>query len=261
MKTAADTSPIKLYQMVVAYDGTDYYGWQEQLGLPTVTGELQETFERVFFHPIRITGSSRTDAGVHALGQVASFLSHMNIEPQAMMRAWNYCLPPSIQIRSLEPAVDGFSPQRNVLQKTYHYYFSTHRPLPMAGRYVWFYRYAFDEKKLHDALQLFVGTHNFKNFCTMDEDDLRSTIRTIDSIELCYLKRYKVWRVTVRGQSFLHYMIRRVVGAALHVSRNGRFPLTTITDALQDKPGHLAGILPKAPANGLVLRKIRYQES
>lgn len=251
---------MKIYKMVIAYDGTDYRGWQEQFELPTIVGTLQDIFERVFFQSIRITGSSRTDAGVHALGQVASFSASIDVAPNAMMRAWNYRLPPSIQIRSLEIAQADFSPQRKVVQKTYHYYFSTKRPLPMAARYVWFFRYSFNLKKLNAALQLFVGTHDFKNFCTMDEDDLRSTVRSIECIELQYLKRYNLWRVTVRGQSFLHYMIRRIVGAALHVSRNDVFPLATITDALADKPGHQAGILPKAPAHGLVLRKIRYQE-
>jgi tRNA pseudouridine38-40 synthase len=255
-----EQGPTKLYAITVAYDGTNYYGWQEQQAEPTITGVLQEIFEVVFSHPIRITGSSRTDAGVHALGQVATFWSHLEIEPQLMMRAWNHRLPTSIQIRTLAIAGDGFHPQHNVQRKTYYYYFCSKRPLPMMAQYVWFYRYRIDHKKLADALQLFVGTHDFKNFCTMAEGDLRSTRRTIESIELRYLHRYRVWRITVRGQSFLHYMIRRIVGAALHVSRNDTFPLTAITDALANKPGHLAGILPKAPAHGLLLRKIQYKD-
>ncbi len=250
----------KPYKIIVAYDGTEYYGWVAQPGLTTVTGTLQDVFQKVFSQSIRIIGSSRTDAGVHALGQVAIFVSPLDITPQAMRRAWNYRLPPSIQIRSLEIADNTFNPQRNVRQKTYHYYFTTKRPLPMAARYAWYYHSAFDRDKLEAALQLFVGTHDFKNFCTMDEGDLRPTERTIDSIELEYLKRYKIWRITVRGQSFLHYMIRRIVGAALHISKNEAFPLSTITDALLDKPGHQAGILPKAPAHGLVLRKIQYRD-
>lgn len=258
---------LNTYKIIVAYDGTDFRGWQQQsspLGtnrsIPTIAGTLELIFEKIFSHPIRIMGSSRTDAGVHALGQVASFFSHIHVEPEAMKKAWNYRLPASIQIRSLEIAPDDFSPQRKVRQKTYHYYFSTKRPLPMFARYVWFYRYPFDTEKLNATLQQFVGTHDFKNFCSMDESDLRSTVRIIHSIELQFLKRYNIWRITVNGKSFLHYMIRRIVGAAFHVSRNVQLPISTITDALQDKPGHLAGIMPKAPAHGLLLRKIKYTE-
>ncbi len=284
---AIKTEPIiKTYKMAIAYDGTEFYGWQEQApagsrsfdssrGLqtqpdrsfksrpevPTIAGAMQDIFELVFSHPIRITGSSRTDAGVHALGQVASFFSHINIEPEALKRVWNYRLPPSIHIRSIEIAPDDFNPQKNVRQKTYHYYFSTSRPLPMVARYVWFYRYPFNPAKLDAALQQFVGTHDFKNFCSMSEGDLRSTVRSIDRIELHFLKRYNIWRITVCGQSFLHYMIRRIVGAALHISRDDQYPVSTIPDALKDKQGHLAGILPKAPAHGLLLRKINYKAS
>jgi tRNA pseudouridine38-40 synthase len=239
--------------MTVAYDGTDYYGWQLQSEHVTIAGMLEARFKEVFGRSIRIMGASRTDAGVHALGQAVSFSSDLIIDPERMRRAWNGCLPRDIHIRSIE-LLPGFYALNNVKQKIYWYHFFTSRPLPMGSRYGLFYRYPIDLEKMRAALQVFVGTHDFRAFCTDDERE--STIRTVDAIDLIYIPHYQAYRVIIRGQGFLRYMIRRMVGAALHAAARPELSANDIRAALLAKdPGHQ---FPTAPAHGLTLRKIIY---
>lgn len=186
------------YKLVIAYDGTDYTGWQVQPQGTAVANVLQKTFVQCFNKPIRIIGASRTDAGVHALGQVATFETDLNVHPDKIMWVWNNKLPRSLSIRSLQIVDDRFHPQADVKQKTYYYHFFTERPLPFIARYGYFYNYPLDIAKVQDALRVFEGTHDFRSFCT--GDDMSSTIRTIDAISLDYIKRYNVYRISVRGK-------------------------------------------------------------
>ena len=259
-----------MYRIIVAYDGTAYHGWQVQPDQPTVAGELSRRFFEVFGRPVTIIGASRTDAGVHALGQVALVKTDLDIDPERLMRAWNGLLPSDIIIRSIErigsagvvispsddpesSPRDTFHPQRNVVQKTYWYHIAPVRPLPFMARYSAYYRFPFDVQKLQTGLELFVGTHDFRSFCTGDE---LATVRTIDRITVEYLKRYGVYRISVVGAGFARYMIRRLVGAALFVATRPDLPLTTLTDVLSAcDPLHK---LPTAPAHGLLLRRILY---
>ncbi len=242
--------------MVVAYDGTAYHGWQEQPAVSTVVGELKRRFREVFGRKVTIIGASRTDAGVHALGQVALVKTDFPIEPQRLRAAWNALLPADIHIRSLVVAEPDFHPQRNVLQKTYWYHISTERMLPFFARSVVHYRFPFAVERLEAALQLFVGTHDFRSFCTGDE---LATVRTIDKITVTYHKKYRFYRIAVQGQGFARYMIRRLVGAALFVAARPEVCLELLTETLQAcDPLHK---LPTAPAHGLVLRRIVYCHS
>ena len=111
------------YKIIVAYDGTDYFGWQRQPEQSTIAGTLEETFSRIFNRPISVLGASRTDAGVHALGQVASFDTDLNIPENDMKEAWNRLLAPTILIRSLEKGDDAYNPHNNVEYKIYEYLF------------------------------------------------------------------------------------------------------------------------------------------
>jgi len=240
------------YRMTISYDGTDYYGWQLQKREVTVAGVLAARFKKVFGREITIVGASRTDAGVHALGQVASFSSDLAIEPERLRSAWNGRLPRDITIRNL--VVDAsFYALRSVRHKVYWYHIMPQRPLPFFARYALWYRFPFNEQKFHDALQRFVGTHDFRSYCT--GDDQVSTIRTVTSIHVEYVAAYGAHRVVVQGPGFLRYMIRRMVGAALHVATHD-LPVDEITRVLQlCDPYHA---LPTAPAHGLLLRKVLY---
>jgi tRNA pseudouridine38-40 synthase len=129
---------LNYYKIIVAYDGTDYCGWQLQPNEPTIVQALQKTFYRVFACNATIVGASRTDSGVHALGQVAVCRTDLDLDAQQLVWAWSNRLPGDIVIRSCERVDETFHPQHNVLQKTYHYYFCCERPLPMDSRYRWY---------------------------------------------------------------------------------------------------------------------------
>lgn len=242
------------YKMIVAYDGTNYHGWQLQNNKPTIAGVLSDQFQKVFGRQIILAGASRTDAGVHALGQVVSFKTDLNINSYKFKQAWNGRLPQDIHIRSIEPVADNFYSQRNVCQKIYWYHVFPQRPLPFFARYGLYYRFPFNPEQLQEALQLFVGTHDFRSFCTGDEK--MNTIRTVDAISMKYIKQYGAYRIIVQGQGFLRYMIRRMIGAALHVATYQHLSIDDIIRVRDAKdPLHC---LPTAPAHGLILRKIEY---
>lgn len=244
------------YKIIIAYDGTDYHGWQLQQHCSSITQVLQDSFTKVFHKPITIIGASRTDAGVHAAGQVAVGSTDFAIDPQSMREAWNNALPPSVVISSITVADATFHPQRNVRQKTYYYHVFTERPRPFLARYGWYYGKNISLEKLRDCLQIFVGTHDFRSFCTL-EGEQKNTVRTIDSISVEYLERFKVIRIIVRGHSFLHYMIRRIVGAAVTVASREDADKAVLEQALAEKDPRQS--LPKAPACGLLLHNIQYQ--
>jgi len=247
---------MKSYKLTIAYDGSHYSGWQTQDHKPSVAGALNKAFSNVFKHEMRILGASRTDAGVHALGQVARIKTDLIIAADRLKWAWNNALPGDITIRSLEEVADTFNPFCNVETKIYHYHFFVERPLPFIQRYGYFYPYKIDFDLLKKALNFFVGTHDFASFRN-SEDTRENTIRTIDAISLEYLPRYKAYRITVIGQKFLRHMIRRIVGASLHIATKGisTFPLLQkVMDARN--PAHT---LPNAPAQGLMLYKIMYK--
>jgi tRNA pseudouridine38-40 synthase len=181
----------------------------------------------------------------------------LDIAPTTLKWAWNNALPADIMIRSLELVDDGFNPFCNVMQKTYYYHFFLDRPLPFLQRYGCYFPYKVDKDLLREALQFFVGTHDFCSFRS-SEDVRTNTVRTIDFIGLEYIKRYNVYRITVKGQKFLRHMIRRIVGASLAIaSRPGA--CVSLLQKVMDKcdPGHT---LPNAPPQGLLLYKIVYKK-
>lgn len=243
-----------VYKMIVAYDGTAYHGWQRQLDVITVVQVLEQSFYAVFKQKITVSGASRTDAGVHALGQVASFNLDMKIAPEKLQFAWNNALPKDVLISHISIANDTFNPRHDVVCKTYHYLFFTKRPMPFCQQYGWYFSRPIDFDVLNQSLQMFVGTHDFRSFCT--GYDMHSTIRTINSIHVEYDTVYHGYRIVVKGPGFLRYMIRRIVGACLAVASKDSFSCNDIKVALEKKDP--AQILPNSPAKGLLLHSIEY---
>lgn len=244
------------YKLTIAYDGTNYFGWQEQPQVPTISGVLQTTFKKVFGEQVTVLGASRTDAGVHALGQVALLRTHLQIPTDKLKWAWNNALPADIMIRSLSLAPDDFHPFYNVVQKTYQYHFFPQRPLPFMQRYGWHFRAGIDLEKLSRVLSVFEGTHNFRSFCTGDEMG-EDTVRTVDKITLEFVRRYGVYRITVQGKSFLRHMVRRIVGASISVAARPDWDVDYVKKVLADCSAN--NELPTAAAQGLLLYKIHYQ--
>jgi len=247
---------VNWYKVIVSYDGTDYFGWQVQKDLPTIAQTMQDAFCAVFKSRITLRGASRTDAGVHALGHVAFFSTILECDAQAIQFAWGNALPASIVIRKVHSVGPIIHPHTYIAAKTYWYHFFVNVPLPFAVRYGWYVSKKVDLDKLSQALQLFVGTHEFRLFCSSDV--VGSTVRTIYSIDLVYVQEYGAWRVIVKGHSFLRYMIRRIVGAAMVVAINPDLSLHCLQDMLTHKDIKRAFLC--APAKGLVLHSIKYQE-
>lgn len=247
---------IKTYKLIIAYDGSDYFGWQNQQHKPSIAAALNHAFITVFKKEMKILGASRTDAGVHAMGQVARVKTDLSITPEHLKWAWNNALPADIIIRSIKLVEDAFNPFCNVAQKIYYYHFFTERPLPFIQRYGYFYSYPINFELLNRALQFFIGTHDFCAFKS-SEDTRKDTVRTIDTITFEYLPRYKVYRITVKGQKFLRHMIRRIVGASLSIASKNRHSLELLHHVMASQdPRHT---LPNAPAQGLMLHKIIYK--
>lgn len=247
------------YKLIISYDGTDYCGWQWQKDRDSVNAVMRTTFARVFAQDdesFLLVGASRTDAGVHAQGQVLRLRTPLQIPPERLKKVWNDALPSSIIIESVEKVDDVFHPQHNVAYKVYEYSFFTEQPSFRVQRFVWHLHKKLDFSRVQQALQLFVGTHDYVSFCRNHED--RPTVLTIDSVTLMECKELGGWKVQVVGKSFLRHMIRRIVGAALWHGMYKNVPLNAIIGALHHKK--LVQTLPTAPAKGLCLKKIVYKD-
>lgn len=256
---------IQTYKLIIAYDGTKYYGWQKQDGgnafiwIGGVADRLIRSFKNVFHKEISILGASRTDKGVHAQEQVARLRTRLDLDPTTIMRAWNYHLPSDITIKSVSKAPELFNPRKDVKQKTYTYRLFTEYPDPFIGRFGWLYPFIkkVNIDTLKEVLALYVGKHDFSSFCRYQE--AISPIKTIDSIELIHEKASSPsLLITIKGPSFAHHQIRRMIGYALDVSRNRATALQTI-QSLLDNPCHEQN-LTKAGASGLTLQHIEYKD-
>lgn len=243
------------YKIIVAYDGTDFVGWQQQPCGKDIASTLQAGYARAFKETIAILGASRTDAGVHAAGQVAAFTARACLPEERLLWVWNRSLPMSLSVRSIEAVDSDFNPRAYVLQKEYHYHFFVDRPLPFMYRFGYSVPGKIDMTKLQEALHCFVGTHNFRSFCT--GDDLHGTLRTIDALQIDYNPALGAYQIVIKGKGFLRYMIRRIVGASMQVALGQKSieqikKALAIPDARQD--------LFTAPAAGLMLYNIIYEK-
>ena len=265
------------WKLTLAYDGTDFSGWQMQPGETTVQGELQAALGRITGETPLPQGSGRTDAGVHALGQVASFGLQAPIPPGNLIRALNRTLPPSIRILEAIEAREGFHARHSAVAKTYEYrVFREVICPPFLDRYVLACSWPMDVDALQKAARLFEGEHDFKSLAATDPDlatrgpsalepcqnaELpkipRSTIRTIFSSTWERHRsedgEFLIYRV--RGSGFLHHMVRNLVGTMMDVGR-GRLRSEEIPEILAARARSVAG--PTAPARGLFLHSVEY---
>lgn len=242
------------YKIITAYDGTEYAGWQYQKNAVSISAVLQDTFYRVFKQKVTLYGASRTDTGVHALGHVAVFDTDLPVAPDMLRSAWNNQLPNDILIRELVPVADDFNPFFNIKEKVYWYHFFVDPPLPFAARYGLYYKYPLNMQKLKQALAAFTGTHDFRSFCSSQVTV--PTIKTINVIDLSFIKRFNVYRIEVRGPGFLHNQVRRIVGAALTVASSDELSVAYLKQVLDERNPRQRLLC--APAHGLTLCKIIY---
>jgi tRNA pseudouridine38-40 synthase len=275
-----------LWKLTLSYDGTGFHGWQVQPGLPTVQGTLAAALAHITGESVLPQGSGRTDAGVHALGQVASFPLDAPLPPENLLRAVNRALPPSIRVLSAEIAPPGFHARHSACGKTYEYRLfesNNHQCIcpPFLAPYVWDCRWPLALEPMQQAAALLLGTHDFTSFAAADPDLTmrRSTPATdlssrpephrgegeppaasapnpIKTITLATVQRENgllIFRIA--GSGFLHHMVRNLMGTLVEIGR-GAMSVDDLPRILAARDRTLAG--PTAPPNGLFLVRVDY---
>lgn len=238
--------------LTVAYDGTNYHGWQYQDNAETIEGELNKCLQQLLHEEIEVIGASRTDAGVHALCNIAVFDTASGIPAEKFAYALNQLLPEAIRIRKSMQVAPDFHPRKTKTEKTYEYHIDCEEfPNPLKQRYAYFTYTPLDEMLMQEGAQFLIGEHDFTSFCSVNSTAL-TNIRTITKISV---KRKKEdITISVTGNGFLYNMVRIIAGTLMEVGRN-KYPPEIIKDILERKDRTYAG--PTAPACGLCL--VSYQ--
>lgn len=254
-----DSSYNNVYKIVISYDGTDFHGWQKQPIAVTIQSQLKNSFEAAFNCKAAILGASRTDAGVHALGQIARVRTTLSLSTDKILEVWNRVLPQSIVIRNVSIANKDFHPLYNVIQKTYYYHLFLKQPLPFIARFGWYFKFIdyVDFEKFERALALYIGKHDFASFCKQDKGKERPTIREIYKINIKKISKFNILHIEITGKSFLRFQIRRMIGYALDIARRKDLSLSYLQNIL-DNPNPNQS-LTKAAGSGLCLKKIIYK--
>ncbi|HWY07907.1 MAG TPA: tRNA pseudouridine(38-40) synthase TruA [Candidatus Acidoferrales bacterium] len=243
------------FKLTIAYDGTDFHGWQIQKNKPTVQGEIASVLRRLTQEDTQLLGAGRTDAGVHALGQVGSFRTQSALSALEFHRALNALLPPAIRIVAVEETGPDFSARWSAKGKIYRYRIYRGKVVPpLLWRYVLHYPFPLDEEAMKDAAARFVGMHDFTSFAAStgseDDDKERNMQREIFSTELRRTEDCEELWFTVHGRSFLRYMVRKMVGTLLEVGR-GKLTPADIDKLYELKDRSKSG--PTVPPHGLFM--------
>ena len=239
--------------LTLTYDGTHLHGWQAQPGQPTVQGLLMQACGRVLGEAVKVTGASRTDAGVHALGQVASLVTSATLSCQGLQRALNAVLPPAIRVMEASDAPPGFDARRSARGKRYAYLIER-SPVadPFLLRFAWHVPRPLDIDAMREALGAIRGKRDFSAFCAAPGRG-RTPVCAVASARL--VTRRSRLGVLLSADSFLHHMVRNIVGSLVEVGRGAR-PPGWIGEVVDGRDRKRAG--PTAPAQGLVLVRVLY---
>lgn len=240
-------------KLTLAYDGTAFHGWQVQPSLPTVQGTLQAALEKLFNHSVNVTGSGRTDAGVHAQGQVANVETARSMDTDAVLRGVNALLPPEVRVWQVEEVGPEFHARRSARSKTYEYHvWRQYIVSPFQCRYVYAFPYTMDAMAVDEASRCFVGTHDFTSF-SATASEVEDRVRTIFEAE--WQREAEKWVFRIRGSGFLQYMVRTIVGTLLYTG-TGKLSPKDIPPIFEARDRRLAG--PCVPACGLHLIRVDY---
>ena len=244
---------MKRIKLVIAYDGTNYCGWQLQPGRPTIEAELNRALTQLLKEEIMVIGASRTDSGVHAFGNVAVFDTESAIPAEKLCLAVNSYLPEDIRVQSSAEVSSDFHPRRTSCCKTYEYHILNRRiALPTQRLYSTFIYYKLDAGLMQEAAKFLTGTHDFKSFCSVKTQVL-DTVRTIYRLTVTEMGEKII--ISVTGSGFLYNMVRIIAGTLIEVGR-GAYPPEKVKEILEGKDRSLAG--PTALPQGLVLVEIEY---
>ncbi len=246
-------------KITLSYDGTDFHGWQVQPGLPTIQQTLEDILDNLEGARVPVAGSGRTDAGVHALAQVAAFSLTNPIPCDNLRRAMNRYLPPSVRILQAVETSDTFHPRFDAIAKTYEYRIHREELLdPFRFRYVHHHPYPLKEELMIPMAALLEGEHDFSAFAAADEKDAegKSKVRRIFSSQLRRCGDLLIYRV--RGSGFLKHMVRNIVGFLVETGKGNAGP-ERLRELLQPGSGLKAGAT--SPAKGLFLVSVEYSDN
>lgn len=246
---------MKRIKLVVAYDGTNYCGWQIQPTGITIEGVLNQALTQLLGEEIQVIGASRTDSGVHSLGNVAVFDTETRIPPEKICYALNQRLPEDIVVQSSCEVPIDFHPRHCYSEKTYEYRILNRKiPMPTLSRYTYFYYRRLDITKMQQAANYLIGRHDFKSFCSV-KSNVEDTVR---KILFCNVEKSQDDVVTIRvtGTGFLYNMVRIIAGTLILVGIGDLKP-EQIPEILNQRKRSAAG--PTAPAQGLTMIGIQYK--
>jgi tRNA pseudouridine38-40 synthase len=241
------------YRLTIAYDGTEYGGWQIQPNAVTIQGKIQDALEILLKEQICVIASGRTDAGVHALGQVAHFHWKENLDTKKILSSLNGILPQDIRIKTLEHTSFKFHARYSAEKKIYHYHLHLDAVRdPFSRHYSAHIRYPLDLSLLEKACPLFIGTHDFSSFAN-EGNSAVNPIKTLYALK--YFKEGNNIRLEFEGNGFLYKMVRNIVGTLLSVA-SSKVSIDSIVDLFAQKNRRLAS--PPAPPQGLFLVSVQY---
>lgn len=245
------------YKLLIAYEGTNYHGWQIQPNGVSIQSTLENALKIILRNEVRIFGAGRTDAGVHALGQVAHFIHEEPIDVYKLHASMNGILPPDLRILSVESVGDDFHAQYSAVGKIYRYHLHL-QPIasPFKRGFMWHIPYQLDLEKMQQAVRLLLGTHDFTAFANESHRGVAAhdPIRNLSRIDL--IEEPGGVYLEFEGEGFLYMMVRNIVGTLVEVA-NGKRSVEEINAILASKDRRLAG--QAAPPQGLFLVKVLYQ--
>lgn len=244
------------FKLVLEYDGASYHGWQRQVGVLTVQEVLEARLEIMLQSPVRVRASGRTDAGVHAEGQVVNFYSTTSMQPEAIQRGLNSLLPADVVVLHAEEVPHSFHARFSAVSKTYEYrILNRNVPSALERKFVWHIRRPLAVAPMRQCLELITGTHDFSAFMATGSS-VKSTERCITYAALEVLEPHRLVFV-LEANGFLRHMVRNVVGTLVEVGRGVLTP-EGFAGIVASKDRRRAGMT--APAHGLYLTGVRYEE-
>jgi tRNA pseudouridine38-40 synthase len=239
--------------LLIEYDGTQYHGFQWQVGLPTIQNELEQAIRRFCRQSNRVVAASRTDAGVHAKGQVVCFRAESTLDTGTLVRALNYYLPRDIAVKAAYRAGDDFNVRRDALSREYRYYvLNSDTRSPFSQRFALLVPKMLDIQAMNEACQLIRGEHDFASFAS-SLDDSKSTLRDVYEAGIERKEEFTVFRIV--ANSFLAHQVRSTVGLLIRVGL-GKMGIEDFRDIMEARRLGLAG--PVSAACGLCLEKVNY---
>lgn len=243
-------------KLIVAYDGTHYLGWQKTKMGPSIEESLETALRRILQENTRLQAASRTDAGVHAEGQVVNFFSQKkNLNFKRLLKSLNDLLPKDISVLSIEPVLENFHPTLDCTGKEYHYQIcNSPTQLPFFRHLSWHFPYPLDIEKMQEAALSFLGEHDFAAFTNVRIPRYENTTRKIDRLDILPLPDNR-FKIVITGNHFLYKMVRNITGSLVYAGC-GKLSEKEIPKILKSKDRTLAGIT--APAHGLLLKQVFY---